>query len=374
MSADQVHGSRVQIALLRFIPQAFLGSIRQDVTAAVYQFDGIHENPELIWTVATREQFRSIMDTMCNGLLKNQLKDPSYRLDIPEDYRIEYDDIKGEVEIGGVYIRLFLKQPAWSLRNPKQFLEALLTRYIEAYNQAARSDAAAAAAPEVMDTILAATNALLSSTPSLCDYAAKTGHLAKIATLMDNAGLPRQPTAIGIVNIFVNSQLCVETLGTTPCSIRAIIEYLDSGDAKPILRAADTLDKCFMKNVCASEVACLVSQLLTCNGQNRMLKVLEGSYDMKLATDASEAKARIVSALQNAIRDVSHGERLRELLDANPVWANYRNQRHDLFLPGQQVAGLLTAGGPTGAGGGSIGLLTNTPHTAQAMSDAPPEL
>jgi len=45
-----------------------------------------------------------------------------------------------------------------------------------------------------------------------------------------------------------------------------------------------------------------------------------------------------------------------------------------LFLPGQQIAGLLTAGGPTGAGGGSIGLLTNAPHTAQAMSDAPPEL
>jgi len=374
MSADQVHGSRVQIALLRFLPLAFLGSIRQDVTAAVYQFDGIHENPELIWTVATREQFRNTLDTMCNGLLKNQLKDPSYKLDIPEDYRIEYDDIKGEVEIGGVYIRLFLKQPAWSLRNPKQFLEALLTRYIEAYNQAARSDAAATAAPEVMDTILSATNALLSSTPSLCDYAAKTGHLAKIVTLMDNAGLPRQPTAIGLVNIFVNSQLCVETLGTTACAVRAILEYLDSGDSKSILRAADTMDKALGKNVCASEVACLVSQLLTCNGQDRMLKVLEGAYDMKLATDASEAKARIVSALQNGIKDVVHGERLRELLDSNPIWANYRNQRHDLFLPGQQIAGLLTAGGPTGAGGGSIGLLTNTPHTAQAMSDAPPEL
>jgi len=340
----------------------------------VYQFDGIHENPELIWTVATREQFRNTMDTMCNGLLKNQLKDPSYKLEIPEDYRIEYEDIKGEVEIGGVYVRLFLKQPAWSLRNPKQFLEALLNRYIEAYNQAARSDAASIAAPEVMETILSAANALLSSTPSLCDYAAKTGHLAKIVTLMDNAGLPRQTTAIGLVNIFSNSQLCVETLGTTPCAIRAIVEYLESGDSKSILRAADTLDRVFQKNVCASEVACLVSQLVVCKGYNRMLKVLEGAYDMKLATDASEAKARIVSALQHAVRDVEHGDRLREILDADPIWANYRNQRHDLFLPGQQVAGLLTAGGPTGAGGGSIGLLTNTPHTAQAMSDAPPDL
>jgi len=302
------------------------------------------------------------------------MKDPSYKLNIPEDYRVEYEDIKGELEIGGVYIRLFLKQPAWSLRNPKQFLEALLNRYIEAYNQAARSDAAGAAAPEMMDTILSATNALLSSTPSLCDYAAKTGHLAKLLTLMDNDSLPHQATAIGLVNIFVNSQLCVETLGTTLCAVHAILQYLEAQDSKSILRAADSLDKAFSKNLCASESACLVSQLLNCEGAPRMLKVLEGSYDMKLATDASEAKARIVSALQAALKDTMHGDRLGAVLDANPVWANYRSQRHDLFLPGQQVAGLLTAGGPTGAGGGSIGLLTNTPHTAQAMSDAPPEL
>jgi len=374
MSADQVHGSRVQIAILRFIPQAFLVSMRQDATSAVHMFDGIHENPELIWTVATRDQLRETLNTMCDGLLRNQMKDPSYKLNIPEDYRVQYEDIKDELEVGGVYIRLFLKQPSWQLRNPKQFLEALLNRYIEAYNQAARTDAAAAAAPEMMDTILSATNALLSSTPTLCDYAAKTGHLAKLVTLMDNSSLPHQPTAIGIVNIFVNSQLCVETLGSTPCAVRAIIQCLEYDDSKSILRAADTLDKAFTKNVCASETVCLVSQLLACEGTGRILKVLEGTYDMKLATDAAEAKARVVSALQAATRDVAHGDRVLAILDANPIWSNYRNQRHDLFLPGQQVAGLLTAGGPTGAGGGSIGLLTNTPHTSQAMSDAPPEL
>jgi len=162
----------------------------------------------------------------------------------------------------------------------------------------------------MMDTILSATNALLSSTPSLCDYAAKTGHLAKLVTLMDNSSLPQQPTAIGLVNIFVNSQLCVETLGTTPCSIRSILQYLECDDSKSILRAADTLDKALKKNLCASESACLVSQLLSCEGVPRMLKVLEGSYDMKLATDASEAKARIVSALQAGLKDTVHSERL----------------------------------------------------------------
>ena len=373
MSADPVHGSRVQIALLRFLPAAFLVSMRQDVAAAVYQFDGLHENPELIWTVATREQLRATLDTMCAALLKNQAKDPAYRVNIPEDYRVQYDELKGELELGGVYVRLFLKQPAWALRNPKQFLEALLTRYVEAYSQAARGDATA---PEMMDTILAACNALLSGTPALCDYAAKTGHLAKIVTLMDNAALPRPPTAIGLVNILASSQLCVETLAATPCAVRAVLAALDAADdAKTVLRAVDTLDKAFAKNTCAAGGdACLVAQLLACDGTPRMLRVLEGAYDMRLGTDASEAKARTVAALQHATADATHGPRLRDVLDANPVWANYRSQRHDLFLPGQQVAGLLTAGGPAGATGGSIGLLTNSPHTAQAMSDAPPEL
>ena len=67
-------------------------------------------------------------------------------------------------------------------------------------------------------------------------------------------------------------------------------------------------------------------------------------------------------------------ERLSEKVIKTLSAKFYRNQSHDLFLPDQQIAKFLTAGGPTGAGAVSISIITSTPHTTQAMSDAPPEL
>jgi DnaJ family protein C protein 13 len=52
-----------------------------------------------------------------------------------------------------------------------------------------------------------------------------------------------------------------------------------------------------------------------------------------------------VNALKALARDPVHGEAITALLDASPIWAAYRDQRHDLFLTNTAVAGYLT--GPT---------------------------
>ena len=44
-------------------------------------------------------------------------------------------------------------------------------------------------------------------------------------------------------------------------------------------------------------------------------------------------------------RDVSYGEMVQQMLDESSIWANYRDQRHDLFLTNETVRHLLT--GPT---------------------------
>lgn len=40
-----------------------------------------------------------------------------------------YSDLEGEVVVGGVYLRLFIQQPNWVLRKPKEFLIAILERF-----------------------------------------------------------------------------------------------------------------------------------------------------------------------------------------------------------------------------------------------------
>ena len=38
--------------------------------------------------------------------------------------------MRDEPQVGGIYVKLFLKDPKFPLRNPKRFLEGLLDRYL----------------------------------------------------------------------------------------------------------------------------------------------------------------------------------------------------------------------------------------------------
>jgi DnaJ family protein C protein 13 len=61
-------------------------------------------------------------------------------------------------------------------------------------------------------------------------------------------------------------------------------------------------------------------------------------------------RALAVQLLHALLLEGAHSEVVQQLLDASEVWAAYRDQRHDLFLPsgasqGSSVVGLLEAGG-----------------------------
>ena len=48
---------------------------------------------------------------------------------LPEDFEVVYSQVQGEVVVGGVFLRLFIAQPTWVLRKPKEFLIALLEKF-----------------------------------------------------------------------------------------------------------------------------------------------------------------------------------------------------------------------------------------------------
>ncbi len=61
-------------------------------------------------------------------------------------------------------------------------------------------------------------------------------------------------------------------------------------------------------------------------------------------------RAVAVAVLQAMLLEGAHSERVDQLLSSSEVWAAYRDQRHDLFLPSgataaSSVVGLLEAGG-----------------------------
>jgi hypothetical protein len=55
--------------------------------------------------------------------------------DIPSDYTVRYRQLAEEIIVGGVYIRLFMKQPTFRLSNPIFFLERLVELWEHSFNK-----------------------------------------------------------------------------------------------------------------------------------------------------------------------------------------------------------------------------------------------
>ena len=53
---------------------------------------------------------------------------------MPATFRIRYKASEGELRVAGVYVRLFLKEPTYPIRNPQGFLEGLLRRFVTETN------------------------------------------------------------------------------------------------------------------------------------------------------------------------------------------------------------------------------------------------
>ena len=56
-------------------------------------------------------------------------------------------------------------------------------------------------------------------------------------------------------------------------------------------------------------------------------------------------KAQIVKAIKSMQNSLQYGEQITNILAESRVWAEYKDQKHDLFIANTPIAGYLTGGG-----------------------------
>lgn len=69
-----------------------------------------------------------------------------------------------------------------------------------------------------------------------------------------------------------------------------------------------------------------------------------GLLDSRLdyVDNASAVKAQIVAALKGMTHNLNYGDRVTQILLKHPVWAEFKDQRHDLFITDTNIRGYLT--------------------------------
>ncbi|KAL2237293.1 UNVERIFIED_CONTAM: DnaJ subfamily C GRV2, partial [Sesamum indicum] len=140
-----MHGPRVAITLAGFLPEAVVTALEQTT-----------ETPELV---------------------KGRVVD----WDVPEQASGQ-QEMRNEPQVGGIYVRLFLKDPKFPLRNPKRFLEGLLDQYLTSV--AASQYNGQAVDTELPLLLSAAPVSLLRMYPALADHVGYLGYVPKLVSVV----------------------------------------------------------------------------------------------------------------------------------------------------------------------------------------------
>uniref|UniRef100_A0A2C9W566 J domain-containing protein n=1 Tax=Manihot esculenta TaxID=3983 RepID=A0A2C9W566_MANES len=173
-----MHGPRVAITLARFLPDGLVSIIRDGPGEAVVSaLEQTTETPELVWTPAMAASLSAQIATMASDLYREQMKGRVVDWDVPEQASGQ-QEMRDEPQVGGIYVRLFLKDPKFPLRNPKRFLEGLLDQYLSSI--AATHYDAQAIDPELPLLLSAALVSLLRVHPALADHVGYLGYVPKL--------------------------------------------------------------------------------------------------------------------------------------------------------------------------------------------------
>lgn len=211
MTADKLTGPKVRISCAKFLPGVFLDAMIESPAGAVTMFELTQEHPELIWNERTRDRCAGAVAAAADRFHAAQRRDAAAAVWRDADAVPEMGGGGGagdELVVSGVYLRLFVSNPGWTLRKPKQFLGDLLDFVADCVSRPGGGDH-----PGALDTSTTALVALLRAQPSLSEAVPTFGHIPKFFRQ-----LTVQPeAALRVLNQLAASEVCVAAIAQTDC-------------------------------------------------------------------------------------------------------------------------------------------------------------
>jgi len=387
---DTMHGAKAMVTLSRIIPPGLVHVIREDPRGenTVRTYDRDHESPELIWNKVTRKTLRTYAEKQYKALYKLSIPgEKQVPWNLAEDFKLRYPSLEEELFVGGVFIRNYLKDPKYALREPRNFLDELMrlfigkSRYrvdkIVESGDRPKSDATASKVPSIGDgfidtgqitlhskedplltPVTSAIVCLLKVRDNLLRHVGELGYGPQIVTLLVKvAPVSSQDvvavSCIRLLHQFGESRMVVQSIAKS--NIPVIAPILST--IKPLhADSAFTLE--VLKRVISANAAKDVSngapgssdlggaarsesQLIgealkeEVNLVNFLTSILEAKTEgiSKLATeDYNIAKVHAIDTVKAMQKDARYGPMVVSMLADSSVWEEYRDQSHDLFV------------------------------------------
>ncbi|KAJ1392349.1 hypothetical protein SESBI_35894 [Sesbania bispinosa] len=404
--SQPMHGPRVAITLARFLPDGLVSIIRDGPgEAVVVALEQTTETPELVWTPAMAASLSAQISTMASELYREQMKGRVVDWDVPEQASGQ-QEMRDEPQVGGIYVRLFLKDPKFPLRNPKRFLEGLLDQYLTSI--AATHYEAQTVDPELPLLLSAALVSLLRVHPALADHVGYLGYVPKLVAAVafegrretmssveindrkhvdktydpdnestENSQTPQERVRLSCLRVLhqlAASTTCAEAMAATSVGMPQVVPLLMKaiGWQGGSILALETLKRVVVAGNRARDA--LVAQGLKVG----LVEVLLGLLDWRAGgrngfcsqmkwneSEASIGRVLAIEVLHAFATEGAHCTKVREILNNSDVWSAYKDQKHDLFLPSNAQS----------AAAGIAGLIENSSSSrlTYALTAPPPQ-
>lgn len=324
---DKLHGPKVFLRSCKLIPAVFIETMKENTTQSCQMFETWQENPELVWNAQKRDRCVELLSKLKSGIVEILRSDPAAYWKLPDDAVHERPE---DIQVGGVYLALFLKQPNWSVRKPKDFLIALLEKFV-----ACTSDQNVEA--ETLELVTSCTAQFLAGQTSITDYMVALGYTQKLFKMLESREPAVVVSAARVVREICNSKPVVESMvGFDPvASIIVAFERLPD----EITLIMDALERLVSRS---SEKANMIKLALASKVPQKLLAMLETG--MSNCAQPAAARAIVVKVIKSmlTVDDPVYGPQLVAILEANPIWLKFKDQSHELFLTNTQFGGYLT--------------------------------
>ncbi|GAB6018577.1 DnaJ sub C member 13 [Chamberlinius hualienensis] len=351
MISDKLFGPKLRILVNKFLPTLFTDAMLDSPETSVMMFENTFENPELIWNDETRKKVCEEVSELKNDHYRRQQSNPSTLWKLPDGFAVVYANVENEIVVGGVFLRLFVANPGWVLRRPKEFLSELLNTCLDQMNRNPINI-------EMLDLCTNTVTKLLQAQPVLGDLIPNQGHIPQMLKAAGKGNESVAKSCILIVHQLSNNRLCVQSMAQCDC-IRLMKTVMKTRKDMVGL-TCETLYLIFEK-----EIDDFVQQALEADLIPYLLSLLEGG--LECVENPASTKAQIVKALKAATRSLQYGDKVNNILEKSKIWADYKLQKHDLFISMSTSSNYLTGTAPSVAG-----YLTQGP--TKVMPDAPPPI
>jgi hypothetical protein len=410
---NPVQGAEAANMTRRFLPEPVVVHLRGKAgNASLQVLDDSSEHPELIWTKEMQTELRDAINQLTlssAGGSKTNLRDSfASVIELTPEYTVRYRQLEEEIYLGGVYIRLYLKQPSYRLSNPVLFLEKLLEFWEHAFQTQVPLNVSSAAVPmadtssrdlilgqeDFLSLLTSCMICVMKGEPSVLEHllswslpTALNDHLSR-AISTRRRGIP----VTCIIRLFHQLVTKVETIDmlgaatSTATSTRSIpndivtqlTRVLDMheirGVPKDQYQSSKRAPYLPIDAAVVVELLKKIFQAETCRYRNYLVTAaIQAQLPIFLLDQILGASAQELEGIRNtsALRihtidllkaiiaaDETQTSLLKSLLDLHPAWAEFRDQSHDLYLTdqektdyfliedaiGQKIAGLLTDG------------------------------